>query len=113
MKVFENDPFVNVKEAFERLYPDFNYKIFLTSEKIENEGEKKAYGATIWPDDEDIAVIFISTELKIMDAVEVLAHELAHVATPKEDHSKAWKEAFEKIHIEHERICDEHEATNA
>jgi len=113
MKVFENDPFINVKEAFDNIFHGLNYKIYLTSEKIEREGEKKAYGATLWPDDEDIAVIFISTELKIMDAVEVLAHELAHVATPKEDHSKAWEIAFEIIHIEYERICDEHEATNA
>jgi hypothetical protein len=107
--LFVNDPFETVAEAFDNLYPGFNYTVFIVP-KIDTADGKIAYGETFWPEGENIAVISISAELKIMDAVEVLAHEFAHVATPKEDHSTAWEEAFEKIHQEYERIITDREA---
>ena len=110
--VFVNDPFKTLMEAFDNLFPDFNYAALIVPE-IKTVDGSKAYGETFWPESEDLAIISISAELKIMDAVEVLAHEFAHVATPNEDHSQAWEEAFEKIHQEYDRICTERETANA
>ncbi len=50
----------------------------------------------------------ITKELRVADAVEILAHELAHVAVGSdEEHGKAWEEAFDAIHNEFDRIGNE------
>lgn len=62
------------------------------------------YGLTDFADDGSVAV-FVKPSLEVADAVEVLAHELAHVAVGVEhDHDEVWQEAFDKIFEEYNRI---------
>ena len=64
----------------------------------------KANGLTDFADDGSVAV-FVKPSLEVADAVEVLAHELAHVAVGVEhDHDEVWQEAFDKIFEEYNRI---------
>lgn len=72
----------------------------------DNEDGKPTYGMTDFADDGSVAV-FVKPSLEVGDAVEVLAHELAHVAVDIEhDHDEVWKEAFDKIFDEYNRIGD-------
>ena len=50
-------------------------------------------------------VIAISAELNIMDATEIFAHELAHVAAGEgAGHGERWDEEFQRIFDEYNRI---------
>ena len=107
MSIFENDPYETLIEAFENLYPDLNYRIFWVPE-IKDEDGNMLCGSTFFPEDEDFAVIEISVDLKTLDAVEILAHELAHVVVSiEEGHSEKWEEVFKKIHREYARVTRE------
>lgn len=65
---------------------------------------KPVYGLTDFADDGSVAV-FVKPSLEVADAVEILAHELAHVAVGIEhDHDEVWQEAFDKIFEEYNRI---------
>lgn len=47
-------------------------------------------------------------EIPIAAGVEVLAHELAHVAAPEDQtHGEAWQAAFDRIFDEYNRIAQE------
>lgn len=70
--------------------------IELRSLCIPNEGT--AYGLTIFPDDGSTPIVCISAEAPISAAPELLAHELAHVATPEDtEHGESWSAASEAI----------------
>ena len=104
--VFENSPFEMLAEAFKRLYPDVEYKAFIDPHIRPGEGNKKAYGLTDF-DDGNIT-IYIDSELKIVDAIEIFAHELAHAAVGVEhDHDEAWESAFDALFEEYNKIGDE------
>jgi len=103
MSVFTNDPFDMLAKAFENLYPGHSYTAQLVP-RIEDESGIEVWGETIYPDGEDAVFINVSAELKISDAIEVFAHELSHAAAPGEDHGVAWKEAFNKLYQEYERL---------
>lgn len=67
-----------------------------------------AYGVTIFPEDGSAPMIFISADLKLSDAVEIFAHELAHVAAgASAGHGEEWDKAFENIFAEYNRIGEE------
>lgn len=109
--VFENSPFEMLAEAFKRLYPDVEYKAFIDPYIRPAEGNKKAYGLTDF-DDGNIT-IYIDSELKIVDAIEIFAHELAHAAVGVEhDHDEAWESAFDALFEEYNKIGDELFAEN-
>ena len=109
--VFENSPFEMLAEAFKRLYPDVEYKAFIDPYISPAEGNKKAYGLTDF-DDGNIT-IYIDSELKIVDAIEIFAHELAHAAVGVEhDHDEAWESAFDALFEEYNKIGDELFAEN-
>lgn len=102
-KVFANDPFARVTKYFHLLYPDKKYHCFWTENNIEAEDGETAYGMTAFPcegsDESAVPEILISAELPVKHAVEVFAHELAHVAVGVEEgHGEAWERAFERIH---------------
>lgn len=101
---FQNDMFAMVWGAFKRLYPDKNCEIYWEPQIRDAEDGKPAYGMTDFADDGSVAV-FVKPSLEVADAVEVLAHELAHVAVGVEhDHDEVWQEAFDKIFEEYNRI---------
>lgn len=109
--VFENSPFEMLAEAFKRLYPDVEYKAFIDPYIRPGEDNKKVYGLTEF--DEGNITIYIDSELKIVDAIEIFAHELAHAAVGVEhDHDEAWEGAFDALFEEYNKIGDELFAEN-
>lgn len=101
---FQNDMFAMVWAAFKTLYPDKNCEVYWEPQIRDEEDGKPVYGLTDFADDGSVAV-FVKPSLEVADAVEVLAHELAHVAVGIEhDHDEVWQDAFDKIFEEYNRI---------
>ena len=74
--------------------------------ELEDEKCNSVYGFTQFND--ETTVIAISADLAIKDAVEVFTHELDHVAAGKGvGHGEKWKQEFEKIFREYNRIGNE------
>lgn len=107
IQVFDNDPFAMVWQAYRNLWPGRPAPSVEWCHIDENDAETGgAWGYTVFTDDGEIAV-FISCDLKVTDAVEILAHELAHVAVgAAEDHGEKWEAAFDAIFQEYNRIGD-------
>lgn len=101
---FQNDMFAMVWGAFKNLYPDKDCEIYWEPQIRDEEDGKPVYGLTDFVDDGSVAV-FVKPSLEVANAVEILAHELAHVAVGVEhDHDEVWQEAFDKIFEEYNRI---------
>ena len=104
---FVNDPFALVYQAFRNLYPEKECEVFWETRIRDSESGEKTYGLTDFGDDGSAAV-FVDSDLKVTDAVEILAHELAHVGVGIEhDHDEVWEAAFNAIFQECNRIGDE------
>lgn len=105
IQVFDNDPFAMVWQAYRNLYPGRPCPSVEWCHIDDADPETgKAWGYTVFTDDGEIAV-FVSCDIKVQDAVEILAHELAHVAVgAEEDHGEKWEAAFEAIFQEYNRI---------
>ena len=101
--IFINSPFTILDEAFRGLYPDKKYKACIEPSMKDDEGNR-VFGFTQFSKGET-PVIAISAELSIMDATEIFAHELAHVAAGEGvGHGERWDEEFQKIFDEYNRI---------
>lgn len=105
---FAFDPFAIVWEAFKRLYPT-EREIIAVWDHVKTEDGERACGATRIPEKEDERiVIFINPTINVFQATKILAHELAHVATPHaRDHGPEWDKAFEAIFEEYGKISHE------
>lgn len=104
---FVNDPFSLVWQAFKNLYPGKECSAELLPEIPPDDDGEKGYGFTEFRDDGTVLVA-VDAGLRVVDAVEVLAHELAHVAVGYEAyHGDSWKEAFDAIFREYGRIAEE------
>lgn len=104
--IFINSPFAILDEAFRSLYPDKKYKACIEPSIKDDEGNR-VFGFTQFSKGET-PVIAISAELNIMDATEIFAHELAHVAAGEEaGHGERWDEEFQRIFDEYNRIGKE------
>ena len=77
---YMNDPSAIVARAFAELYPGIDYYAQLVPD-LRDEAGNRAFGLTIFPDDGSTPIVCISAEAPISAAPELLAHELAHVAT--------------------------------
>lgn len=104
--IFINSPFAILDEAFRSLYPDKKYKACIEPSIKDDEGNR-VFGFTQFSKGET-PVIAISAELNIMDATEIFAHELAHVAAGEgAGHGERWDEEFKRIFDEYNRIGKE------
>lgn len=104
---FGNDPFALVAQAFGNQFPDREYSAYIMPE-VTDENGNSACGVTTFPEDGSPPVVEVSGEIPIAAGVEVLAHELAHVATPEDHtHGDAWRAAFDRIFEEYNRIAQE------
>lgn len=103
---FQNDMFGMVWQAFKNLYPDKECEIYWEPQIRDEENGQPVYGMTDFGDDGKVTV-FVKPSLAVADAVEVLAHELAHVAVGVDHgHDEAWEKAFDDIFAEYNRIGD-------
>ena len=104
---FANDPFSLVWKAFKNLYPGKGCEVQLQPGIQDDELSEQGYGFTEFHDDGSILVV-VDANLQVSNAVEVLAHELAHVAVGIEnEHGAAWETAFDAIFQEYGRIAEE------
>ena len=104
---FVNDPAAIVARAFAELYPGTDYYAQLVPD-LHDEAGNKAFDLTIFPDDGSAPIVCISAEAPISAAPELLAHELAHVATPEDrDHGEAWKAAAKAIGDKYDEILND------
>ena len=95
---FKNDPFAIVWQAFNELYPDKECKCYIAPKT----GCDSMCGLTIFNEE---TTVLINAELPVEYAVEILAHELAHVAAGVgHDHDEAWEKAFEDIYDKYHEI---------
>jgi hypothetical protein len=97
------DPVRLVLEVSECLWPEMECTVQYVSGLHDGED---AYGATDFPDDGSTPRIQIDTCTPIEAAVEILAHELAHVAAgPDAEHGEDWERAFDAIFLMyHKRV---------
>lgn len=105
---FSNDPFAVVFQVFTKLYPHAECDVVWVEQLRDDEGGV-VYGVTTYPASEgEIPLVEISAELTVQDAVEILAHELAHVAVGMDaGHGEAWEKAFQRIHQEYVDMMEE------
>jgi hypothetical protein len=104
---FKNDPFALVWTAFKNLYPDKECDVWYDKKERDENCDTVALGETFFDDDGTVTV-FVDYELQVKDAVEIFAHELAHVAAGEEaGHGEKWEKAFDAIFTEYNRIGDE------
>lgn len=104
---FCNDMFAIVRQAFQNLYPGFAISV-CWSLNIPQPEKGHVCGVTSFCTDDNggtVVLIDIDPTLRVVDAVEVFAHELAHVvAGEQEDHGDKWAAAYDAIHAEYDRI---------
>ncbi len=101
---FKNDPFALVWTAFANLYPDKEFVAYWDPMIRDAEDGTPVFGLTDFSEDMTPAV-FVKPSLDVNNAVEIFAHELAHVAVGVEhEHDDAWDDAFEAIFREYNRI---------
>ena len=84
------------------------YKAFIFQNIREGENGEKVYGMTDFDENSGAITIFIDSDLSIVNAIEIFAHELAHAAVGVEhDHDEVWEDAFNDLLKEYNRIGDE------
>lgn len=106
---FLNDPYAMVWQAFQTMFPDKTCNVYWYPNLSPDPEGKPVYGTTVFRDDGKV-LVFVDAMLSVNNAVEILAHELAHVAvgfSDEDDHRPEWEAAFESIKQEYERIGDE------
>lgn len=96
------DPIKTVIDIFEKKYP---HQECIVEFVIGMHKSSKAYGETVW-NDEGI-FIQIDCETPMTGVVEVLAHELAHVAAGHDNgHNHIWKKEFDDIHKKYNEFME-------
>lgn len=94
---FLNDPFAAIWTAFKKISPQTACNVYWVPEIEDEETHETAYGFTHFAESGEVTVC-ISANLKIEDAAEILAHELAHVVAGEEhEHDEVWEKYFESI----------------
>jgi hypothetical protein len=95
---FELDPFAMVVQVVHDLYPEAIAVVRWCNGLHEQHG---AWGCTEF-DVPNGPLISLDVAMPVLGAVEVLAHELAHVvAGPEAEHGAEWESAFAAIHREY------------
>lgn len=81
--------------------------MFIGEELWLRDFEEDCYGVTIMPEDEfEIPLIVIRGSLSVIDSLEIMAHEFAHVCVGIEhDHNEVFQAKFDEIHALYEATC--------
>lgn len=105
---FKNSPFEILEQAFNELYPDKKYTAYL-SPGLQDEDGEEVFGYTDFGTEEPI--VMVDAGLGAMQATEIGAHELAHVAAGKEaGHGEEWEKAFDAIYDRYNELLEKKEA---
>lgn len=95
---FDNDPPSIVALAFAELYPDKEYDAQIVPDIRDDKGVPVCGCTTFSTDPNERPLVEISGQLPLVHVPEILAHELAHVATSTiNEHGREWEAAFEAI----------------
>jgi len=89
------NPFDAVIAAALKLYPSLDCLV-----EWEEESDGTAPGSTTFPTDGSKPIVRVSIGIPVLDAVDVLAHELTHVIIGPDcgdAHGPEWQEIFDKI----------------
>lgn len=102
------DPFAWVYEAYRAVFADAPQCIVLWDEVVDEAGEEM-YGSTTFPDnDNEMIVVRVNPNIPVYGAVEVLAHELAHIAVGASGgHGEQWVKAFDRIQQQYVKMSEE------
>jgi Zn-dependent peptidase ImmA (M78 family) len=96
------NPFQDIINAAKFISPKLKC-IIQFDPKLAN-GDNYPHGETLFQKDKSI-IISVSSKLSVENALEVLAHELAHAIVGYDDkHGYKWKRVFNKIHKEYIKI---------
>lgn len=101
---FLNDPSSLVAQAFAILYPNTQYEAILV-DKITADDGTEMVGCTTYPDDGTAPLIEVAGHIPAEAVPEILAHELAHVAAPGDEHGPEWKAAFERFYAKYNELA--------
>lgn len=103
-----NDPFRLLIKIAKDKYPHLKAKVAFTNEMPKHGMKKEPCGVTLWPEGAGTPEILIHAGIPVSGAVEVLAHEIAHlIAGHDSKHGPKWRKAFNWMH---RRYCEEVEA---
>lgn len=89
------NPLQYMIDAFEDLYPDILKKEVVV--QFHPKLPDGIYGEAVFDDYNKPMIINIDYNINTENATEILAHELAHIVYPDDDHGEKWEEAFNKI----------------
>jgi hypothetical protein len=104
---FINNPFNTLLEIMEENYPNAECDIYIGESMTDG---IETFGCTLFPEEigYNWTVVEIHHSLSLTDAVEILAHELAHVVAGVDaEHNEEWESVFDHIHKEFQRKLDE------
>lgn len=103
---FINDPPAIVALAFDELYPDKEYDAQIVPDIRDDDGVPVCGCTTFSTDPNERPLVEISGQLPLVHVPEILAHELAHVATGQlTEHGPEWEAAFEAIQKKYDEIA--------
>ena len=88
-----------IVDIFESKYPDKDCRVFFS----DGLAVEDCYGYINFPDDKDCPEIYINAHLPFERCLDVLSHELAHLAVGEDcndDHGPEWEKEFDWIHSE-------------
>ena len=92
---FINDPFERLINIVNEDY-DIDCLVCIGEEMTDGQN---TWGCTLFPDDGSIPIIEIHHSLSLSDAIEVMAHEFAHIIAGSDaEHDDEWEKVFSEIH---------------
>lgn len=113
MLSISNDPFEILFEAINNLYPKIECDIQVDPNikaPVRLFGKRLwgICGYTLFPDDGSMPEVRVSAHIPYVRVVEIIGHEVAHVvAGTKAGHGAEWRQAFDAIKQEFDRLTRE------
>lgn len=96
MPISIQNPISQVIDAALTVFPDLDCDL-----RFADFPEEGPYGETFWPDDGGRTIVQVAANITLEGVLEVIGHELAHVAVgPNMGHGPQWEAAFDAIHKE-------------
>jgi len=101
------DPFMTLIDIFEKHHPGVSAEVKIV---LGLKVQAGAYGAIFFPNNGTRPIISIDADASIAGAVEVLAHEFAHLVVGEQaGHGKSWGKVFDQIWEDfNKRLTEQH-----